>query len=268
MPLNTQPPADGREIFAAGFPGLGGTPSWQLSNGIVSNASARPKGIVDSSLDVSRGQHTAPVDPGSSGSPLLVRGEDGKYRVIGINTYKATARENTNFAIPAKRIEVFVAARLNRREQLGGQEALRERAAILQTEQGEWRLCELDDFKVRTSGRSGVATSFGYSKSFYVGFASPLHSGLYDVCLGYDRTLKAFITYGMAFSYGYAPTPSELEFLREKALGVAFSIGGQMPLRLAQSILSRTYGPLRASCLAKDLGSIAEAARAWRSPTR
>lgn len=97
-------PADGTEVWTAGFPVLANKPSWQLGKGIVSNNSVRDEyfGNVDS---VSVIQHTAEVDPGSSGGPLLVKDAKGEYVVIGVNTWKAHFRENTNFSIPVKELD-------------------------------------------------------------------------------------------------------------------------------------------------------------------
>lgn len=55
-------------------------------------------------------QHTAQVDAGSSGGPLLIRDENAAagFAVVGINTWKASDRENTNFAIPVHAIDDFL----------------------------------------------------------------------------------------------------------------------------------------------------------------
>lgn len=78
------------EVIATGHPGLGGVPSYQSTRGHVSNAS----------LELGRVtyiQHSAPIDPGSSGGPLL--SESGK--VIGVNAGKAPGRDNVYLAVPA-----------------------------------------------------------------------------------------------------------------------------------------------------------------------
>ena len=63
-------------IVAAGFPELANKPSWQLTRGIISNARVD----VDSHERALRIiQHTASIDPGSSGGPLLFKNNDGKY---------------------------------------------------------------------------------------------------------------------------------------------------------------------------------------------
>lgn len=104
--LHTQAVADGDVLFSAGYPALAGKPSWQLGQGIVSNRKLFIKSLT-SGKEVPLIQHTAPVDAGSSGGPLLVKvdGEGGGYRVVGVNTWKAGDRENTSFAISTETIK-------------------------------------------------------------------------------------------------------------------------------------------------------------------
>lgn len=100
--------SDGQEVFTAGYPGLGDKPAWQLGKGIVSNSAFFDEDLTKND-SLSLIQHTAQIDAGSSGVPLLVRNNDqeNSYRVVGLNTWKAVARENANFAIPAAEIERF-----------------------------------------------------------------------------------------------------------------------------------------------------------------
>ena len=91
--------SDGQEVWSAGFPGLGNEPMWQFGKGTVTNARARIKDLLDPEVSPII-QHSAQVDAGNSGGPLLVAsGKD--YLVAGINTWKAAYRDSTNFAIPA-----------------------------------------------------------------------------------------------------------------------------------------------------------------------
>ena len=100
---------DGDDVWSAGFPGLGGEPMWQLGKGIVSNSKAKIKELLDPSISTLI-QHTAEIDGGNSGGPLLVKNSKANagYSVVGINTWKAYYRQNTNYAIPAKVIKDFV----------------------------------------------------------------------------------------------------------------------------------------------------------------
>ena len=100
---------EGDDVWSAGFPGLGDEPVWQLGKGVVSNASARIKELLSPDISTLI-QHSAQIDAGNSGGPLMIK--DSKkaagYSVIGINTWKAVYRENTNYAIPAAVIKKFV----------------------------------------------------------------------------------------------------------------------------------------------------------------
>jgi hypothetical protein len=58
-------------------------------------------------------QHTAPIDPGSSGGPLTW--EDGK--LIGVNTLKAIRRENVALAIPASAVAAAVQSAASARDE-------------------------------------------------------------------------------------------------------------------------------------------------------
>ena len=94
---------DGQDVASAGFPGLGNDPVWQFGKGSVTNCAARIKELIDPSISTII-QHSAQVDAGNSGGPLLVSSKNSAlgYEVVGINTWKAVGRDATNFAIPSK----------------------------------------------------------------------------------------------------------------------------------------------------------------------
>jgi serine protease Do len=98
LQVDTKVQRDLAPVVSAGFPGFGSTPLWQIAPGNITNSQAK----FDENYAYLI-QHSAPIDPGNSGGPLLV--EDPRaalgYRVIGVNTWKARERESTNFAIPA-----------------------------------------------------------------------------------------------------------------------------------------------------------------------
>lgn len=99
---------DGMEVYSAGFPGLGGKPLWQFGKGTVTNSSARIKELINPEISVLI-QHSAEVDAGNSGGPLLISSKtEAGYAVVGVNTWKANYRQNTNFAIPGKVIADFI----------------------------------------------------------------------------------------------------------------------------------------------------------------
>jgi serine protease Do len=107
--LDPRAARDLTDVVAAGFPGFGGTPLWQVSPGAITNSHAK----IDPAYDFLI-QHSAPIDPGNSGGPLLVKDPSAPlgYSVVGVNTMKALKRESTNFAIPTKHVaEVLERAR-------------------------------------------------------------------------------------------------------------------------------------------------------------
>lgn len=110
MNILLKTPEDGTEVFTGGYPGLGKDPSWQLGHGIISNNEVYNQMTLTGTDNVSVIQHTAQIDAGSSGGPLLVKNSKsaGGYDVIGINTWKAAGRENTNFAISGKSVATFI----------------------------------------------------------------------------------------------------------------------------------------------------------------
>jgi serine protease Do len=106
---------DGAEVWSAGYPGLGDSPAWQLGKGNITNGSAKVPELADPAITALI-QHSAQVDPGNSGGPLLVpdKASEGHYQVIGINTWKAVNRQAANFSIPAAAIGKFIANSLSR----------------------------------------------------------------------------------------------------------------------------------------------------------
>ncbi len=99
LELNTAVQKDLVEVVSAGYPGFGQEPVWQIAKGNISNGQVK----LDKNYDYLI-QHTAPIDPGNSGGPLLIADATAKigYKLIGVNSWKASGREATNFAIPAK----------------------------------------------------------------------------------------------------------------------------------------------------------------------
>jgi len=122
--LKTESNEDGCEVFTAGFPGMGGKPSWQFGKGIISNSELEISGF-DDEIKTKAIQHTAQIDRGSSGGPLLVTDatQESGYSVIGLNTWKVIDRENVNISISGKTIQDFISKAIktvsnNQQEQL------------------------------------------------------------------------------------------------------------------------------------------------------
>ncbi len=109
-------PKDGSEIWSAGYPSLGNEPSWQLGKGTITNRMTKINELVNPEK-ITLLQHSAPVDPGNSGGPLLIKTENALgYAVVGINTWKAFFRQSANFAMPAEAIKDFIGEALNKTE--------------------------------------------------------------------------------------------------------------------------------------------------------
>jgi serine protease Do len=127
------PAEEGAPVFAAGFPGLGMEAVWQFSSGMISNAAVRFP--ADPELEMPEAalgpyiQHTAPIDMGNSGGPLLVQqtGVTTGYAVAGINTLQARFRQNANFSIPATRAQSYVQSALVSRDETALRAALDKR---------------------------------------------------------------------------------------------------------------------------------------------
>jgi S1-C subfamily serine protease len=96
--LRLSAPAEDEAVVAAGFPGIGARPSFQISRGTISNRSfVTNKGAFGAYL-----QHTAPIDPGNSGGPLF----DAEGRLLGLNTIKIRGRDSVGLAIPTARVRL------------------------------------------------------------------------------------------------------------------------------------------------------------------
>jgi serine protease Do len=112
-----RPIDEGEDVFAAGFPGLGNTAIWQFSRGTISNVAARlPKSANSDETIGPYIQHTAQIDPGNSGGPLLetAEGVPSGYAVVGINTLSAFIRQAANYAIPTDQVKTFLTTALSK----------------------------------------------------------------------------------------------------------------------------------------------------------
>lgn len=99
---------DGMVVYSAGFPSLAGKPLWQYGVGIISNKNVN-MGELEDNDSIMVVQHTAQVDAGNSGGPLMVFIQpDSIYRVLGVNMRKAFYREDTNYSIRCCHIDSIV----------------------------------------------------------------------------------------------------------------------------------------------------------------
>jgi len=116
---------NGAECSAAGFPDM----RWSFSDGVLldNNIPAYRSGTIQPFI-----AHSAPIDFGSSGGPLLRRQPDLPlgWTVIGVNTLKA--KNGPYFAIPSRRVigllntavEKKTQGRISRRENSTKEEAV------------------------------------------------------------------------------------------------------------------------------------------------
>lgn len=103
---------EGTDVYSAGFPGLNGKPSWQLGKGIISNNSVKNEMFIGTS-EIGAIQHSASIDPGSSGGPLVMKNDD-TYQIIGVNTWGVNNRDNAYFAISGEAVKKFIDKYLNK----------------------------------------------------------------------------------------------------------------------------------------------------------
>lgn len=96
--------ADRQSVVATGFPELAGKPSFQTTEGKISNAMFELEESDGSKTEFI--QHTAPIDPGSSGGPLT--SESGE--LLGVNTMFLVNKHSAFFAVPAKDVVEAVRA--------------------------------------------------------------------------------------------------------------------------------------------------------------
>ncbi|MDB4936506.1 MAG: serine protease, partial [Labilithrix sp.] len=115
LTFRTELPREQEVVVAAGFPGVGMTPSFQVTKGVVSNAHFASE---ERDVGIAYLQHTAAIDPGNSGGPLL----DETGRLIGMNTAKVSGRDNVSLAIPGARIR-FALRRAEEQRTLGASHA-------------------------------------------------------------------------------------------------------------------------------------------------
>ncbi len=85
-------------VVAAGYPGVAGSPSFQITEGKVSNARFSAPAVIEEGHPLI--QHTASIDPGSSGGPLT--SEDG--RLVGLNVALLRSRQNFNLSVPVEAV--------------------------------------------------------------------------------------------------------------------------------------------------------------------
>lgn len=107
IPFYTKKLNDGDAVYTAGYPGLLGKPAWQFGSGTITNSNIKVEELINPSLSYVI-QHSSQIDAGNSGGPLMIKDSDGIFKVIGINTWKITNRQDTNFSIPSNTVISFI----------------------------------------------------------------------------------------------------------------------------------------------------------------
>ncbi len=137
LPFYAGPISDGDLVYTAGFPAFDGEPSWQLGTGNVSNAEAKISKLINPEITTLI-QHSAQVDPGNSGGPLLRKTKSGEYVVVGVNTWKALNRQAANFSLPALVVQDFIRTTLTKSNVKDPLTAVNERAAAFEEIVADW----------------------------------------------------------------------------------------------------------------------------------
>lgn len=109
--------SDGSTVFSAGYPGLENEPSWQLGKGVVSNNNFRTESLKNDLGSYSAILHTAQIDPGNSGGPLLRKDKDGNFKIVGVNTWKMWIGQSINIAISSELLLKFVNENLQNKKE-------------------------------------------------------------------------------------------------------------------------------------------------------
>lgn len=260
-------------IVAAGFPELADKPSWQLTRGVVSNAGVNLGGSERATRII---QHTASIDPGSSGGPLLQKNKEGKYEIMGVNTWKAFYREGVGLAIGKEDVQNFLSslgtAAINARSELepfsslSGEDWLYMFRQLPDSERKKiremaWHLPMDPALRSLAVRDSLVADNRKYSKRFERS-ATHIVTDLEPrnhVRLVYDNYLGLNQQVGVQFGHdfwGYIATGVQVTALIEEAMkedevygsklgyktcaGAMFGIyvGGQIPIQVGKHILA------------------------------
>jgi serine protease Do len=90
---SSKPATERGLVVATGYPGVGGVPSFQMTEGRISNANFNVATVTDGGRLL---QHTAAIDPGSSGGPLT----SDQGELVGLNVAIVRGRQAFNLSVP------------------------------------------------------------------------------------------------------------------------------------------------------------------------
>jgi|GEM_PF-3265973 len=105
IPLSTETLRYDTPVRAAGYPSMQGIPTWNFSAGNIINPRVQLPGRADRFI-----QHSAPINHGNSGGPLLVADSRSPlgFSVAGINTFYLSNMHSAFFSITNERIAQFL----------------------------------------------------------------------------------------------------------------------------------------------------------------
>jgi len=112
--------AGSQKVTAFGYPGMGLKGTFQSTDGSISNTCIHKNDVVGGSHDRCLLQHTAPIDPGSSGGPLVT--QDG---LVGVNLGFSIGRQDVRFAIPVEAVRTSILAAEKKRKLSTDKEVVR-----------------------------------------------------------------------------------------------------------------------------------------------
>ncbi len=105
LPLDTMGVGKESELLVAGYAGFGGEPRWTLErNHRMLRMKAQGEGGAKKEKRLI--EHDATLDPGMSGSALLIRdlGRESGVSLLGVNIWKATLYEGRSVAVPVNEV--------------------------------------------------------------------------------------------------------------------------------------------------------------------
>mgnify|MGYP002349598654 CR=1 FL=1 len=242
LTLGSSRPEDGVEIWSAGYPGLGSNPSWQLGKGTITNAAASVKELIDPALTTLL-QHSAPVDPGNSGGPLLVtnKSKTAGYEVVGLNTWKAMRMQAANFAMPASMVSAFLGRSVGTSKDTSGLAALTARVKSFADASGE---TDTDDKNLRIRELSRYISAAYVRDTGYDALSKALASAPSSVR---SEMMETFGSSSPLEAFRFACAWQINRILQAAGESAAFSAPAGNPVVAADGTCSIEYGLTNAS---------------------
>ena len=207
LKLAKTPVVDLDSVVATGYPFLAGKPSFQISKGEVRNHAFERN--FDDELKETYIQHSASIDPGSSGGPLL----NAKNEVVGVNTGFLPEKHDVFLALQASVVNDAINKAVEIKERranpewrkVGIMKACKELAAELASPKPRFRVF-LQFISNRFVASDGFSTFLSESQDLWTGerLASVFESDPMD---GMRDALLARVYSAVSDAGGVAPNP-------------------------------------------------------------